>query len=109
MPRISALDLGKVKAALSHRSAILERESRNKKADGTKTIEPAKDNIWGEDVKVVNKRNLKPRLLTPAEKDDVADRYMAGASMGEIAREYRCHHTTIGSILRKKGVEIRKT
>jgi len=49
--------------------------------------------------------NRKP--LTPAEKDAFVEKYNAGASMGEIAREYKCHHTTVGKILRQMGVSIR--
>ena len=92
-----------MRAALAHRSAILNRSLTHE----SERVNSEKENLWGEDVKVVSKRNLKPKWLTPDEKDDVAERYKAGTSMGELAREYRCHHTTIGSILRKKGVEIR--
>jgi len=102
--RISALNLKNIKTALSHRSEILSKSLTHE----SERVNPEKENLWGEDVKVVSKRNLKPKWLTPEEKDDVAERYKAGASMGELAREYKCHHTTIGSILRKKGVEIRK-
>ena len=103
--RISAQDLKKVKAALSHRSAIFERINNSDETETTKPTE--EENIWGEDVKIIRqcKPNRKP--FSQAEKEDFVAKYQAGASMGMIAREYGCHHTTVGSILRRMGAVIR--
>jgi len=70
-------------------------------------VKVAEENIWGEGVKIVKecKPNRKP--FTQTEKEDFVARYEAGASMGEIARFYKCHHTTVGSILRRMGAKIR--
>jgi hypothetical protein len=72
--RISALNLNNVKTALAHRSAILERSLR----DNTPDIATKKeDHPFGEDFKMVRQCRLRPKLLTPAEKDDmVADTHM---------------------------------
>ena len=104
--RILAHDLNKVKTALAHRSAILE---RIKSADGTETNKPkpAEENIWGEGVKIVKKCKPNRKPFTQAEKEDFVDKYQTGMSMGAIAREYGCNHVTVGRILRRMGVEIR--
>jgi len=47
-------------------------------------------------------------LLTPAEKDDVATKYEDGMTMTAVAKAYGCHYTTVGRILRKKGIAIRE-
>jgi len=104
--RILAHDLNKVKAALSHRSAILE---RIKSADETETIKPklAEENIWGEGVKIV--RNCAPnrKPFTQAEKEEFVEKYQVGMSMGAIAREYGCSHVIVGRILRRMEVDVR--
>ena len=66
-----------------------------------------KENFYGENVKIVTERKLNPKWLTDAEKNEVVEKYKAGMSMGAIAREYEIHHTTIGRILRRMGIEIR--
>ena len=66
------------------------------------------ENIWGEGVKIVKECKQNRNPITPAEKKEFVARYESGASMGEIARFYKCHHTTVGKILRQMGVEIRK-
>jgi hypothetical protein len=55
---------------------------------------------------MVRQCRLRPKLLTPSEKEDVAVKYESGMTMTAIANEYRCHYTTVGYILRSKGVEI---
>ena len=99
--RILAHDLNKVKIALSHRSAILERA---KQADETKTDKPAEENIWGDGVKIVRKCTPNRKPFTQAEKDDFVKKYKDGMSMGAIAREYDCNHVTISRILKRMGV-----
>jgi len=94
--RISALNLKKVKTALSHRSAILIKSLTHE----TEPVNPQKENLWGNDVKIVRKCTPNRKPITPAEKDEFVEKYNAGASMGEIARLYECHHTTVGRILR---------
>ena len=101
--RILALDLNNIKTALSHRSTILNR-SLTPEAE---SVNPEKENLWGEDVKIVRKCTPNRKPITPAEKGEFVERYNAGASMGEIARLYKCHYTTVGKILRTKGVKIR--
>jgi intein-encoded DNA endonuclease-like protein len=51
---------------------------------------------------------MRSKLLTPDEKDEIASKYKNGATMITLAGIYRCHHTTVGRILRKKGIDIRK-
>jgi len=110
--RISAPDLKKVRAALSHKNAILKYYFQNKeegkmdKANRDETM-PAEENIWGEGVKVVTKCTLNRKPLTPDERDAFVTMYEAGATMSEIAKIYKCHYTTVGKILRQMGVEIR--
>jgi len=103
--RISALDLNKVRVALAHRSAILERSLTNE----GETVKPAEENIWGEGVKIVKKCTPNRKPFTQAEKEDFVDKYQAGMSMGAIAREYDCNHVTVGRILKRMGVAIRNT
>ena len=105
--RLSALDLKKVNTALVHRSAIFE---HTKSTDKTETIKSSstEENIWGEGVKIVRKCTPNHRPFTQAEKDDFVEKYQAGMSMGAIAREYDCNHSTVGRILRRMGVEIRE-
>jgi len=101
--RISALNLKNIKTALAQRSAILNRSLTHK----VDIVNPEKENIWGDDVKIVHRCTPNRKPITPAEKDDFVEKYSTGASMGEIARLYKCHHTTVGRILRAKGVTIR--
>ena len=102
--RLSVLDLNNVKTALSHRSAILN----NILADESPVFNSETPNLYGEDVKMVRKRTLKHVLLTPAEKDEVVVKYESGMTMTAIANEYGCHYTTVGGILRRKGIAIRE-
>ena len=102
--RISGHDLKNIKAALAHCPIILE--SAISQAS-RKTTTPTQDNIWGEGVKIVTERKLNPKPLSLAQKEDVAEKYRSGMSMGAIARHYGCNHSTVGRILRRMDVEIR--
>lgn len=46
-------------------------------------------------------------LLTPTECIDVAERYRAGASATDLARQYNVHRQTIARQLKKAGIELR--
>jgi len=102
--RVTAPDLNKVKAALVHRSAILDRANQT---DETETAAYTETNIWGEGVKIIRKCKPNRKPFTLAEKEDFVKKYQAGMSMGAIAREYGCNHSTIWRILKRMGVEIR--
>ena len=101
--RISAHNLNHTRTALKHRAVILE----NSLSQNDTEVKVAEDNIWGEGVKIVKECRQNRKPFTQAEKEDFKKRYEAGASMGEIARLYKCHHTTVGSILRRMGAKIR--
>jgi DNA-directed RNA polymerase specialized sigma24 family protein len=92
-----------LKTVLRYRTAILK-NSINRKGGFVKSGE---ENPYGENVKMVRKIAQKQVYLTDAEKDGVVEKYETGFNMTEIARIYGCHYTTIGSILRKRGVAIR--
>ena len=102
--QISGLNLNKVKAALAHRSDILERSLTGE----SETIKPIEENIWGEGVNIVKKCKPNRKPFTQAEKEDFVAKYESGMSMGVIAREHGCNHVTVGRILRRMGVEICK-
>ena len=101
--RLSAHNLNPTRIALKHRAKILSRSLSENNDD----LDVTEENIWGEGVEVVHKCKPNRKPITPAEKKEFVARYEAGASMGEIARFYNCHHTTVGKILRQMGVEIR--
>ena len=101
--RISGLDLNNVKAALAHRSAILENPIKSEDV----TANAGKTCPFGEDVKMVRKITQKQKILTSAEKDEMVPKYESGMTMTAIADQYGCHYTTVGKILRKKGIKIR--
>ena len=98
--RTSAHHLNKVRVALRHRSAILERSDLAENR-------PIRENLYGEDVKIVSELKLNPRWLTSAEKDEAVAKYAQGMTMTAIAADYGCHYTTVGVALRQRGVEIR--
>ena len=101
--RLSGRNLNQIQTALAHRAVIFENASRDDSNDAKSEPHP-----YGEDVKIVSRRNLRPTLLTPAEKDDVVTQYESGLTMTAIAMQYRCHYTTVGYILRQRGVTIRE-
>jgi len=104
MVRITGRNLNHLQIALAHRAVILKDILRGEEA-------PVKEKTdaqpFGEDVNMINHRTFKPTLLTTAEKDEVVVKYESGMTMTAIANIYGCHYTTVGSILRKRGVEIR--
>lgn len=102
--RVSTLNLKNVKSALAHRSAILKSNIQN--AEGV--VKNGKASPFSEDVRMISQRKLKMTLLTPTEKDELVPKYESGMSMMAIARMYGCHYTTVGRILRQKGVSIRE-
>jgi hypothetical protein len=105
MVRISTLDLNNVKTALSHRAAILKDSLR----DGEAPVNAGTDESpFGEGVKMVRKITQKQRPLTPAEKDEVVTKYKVGMTMVAIADDYGCNYTTVGRLLRRRGVAIRE-
>ena len=102
--RISAPYSNKlVKTALIYRSRILKQSIR----DGASVAQSEESSPYGKEVKMVRCHTLSPRLLTPNEKDEVATKYESGMTMTAIADFYSCHYTTVGRILRKRGIAIR--
>ena len=101
--RLTGLDLNNIKAALAQRATLLK-HSLGGEAPIVKDEEP---NPYGENVRIAKSLRQRQIILTPAEKDEVVVKYQSGMTMSAIARIYGCHHTTIGKILRKRGVEIR--
>ena len=55
-----------------------------------------------------SKRKLNPKHLTEAVKDEAVIKYKSGIIMTASANTYGCHRTTVGDILRKKGVAMRE-
>jgi hypothetical protein len=64
---------------------------------------PKEDHPFGEDVKMVRQCRLRPKLLTPAEKEDVVAKYKSGMTMTAIANEYRCQFNHLNAI--KRGAQ----
>jgi hypothetical protein len=92
-----------IKTVLRYRTAILK-NSINRKGGFVKSGE---ESPYGDDVKIIHGIIQQQKYLTNAEKDGVVEKYEAGFNMTEISRIYGCHYTTIGSILRKRGVAVR--
>jgi len=76
--------------------------------DGAAVVKTEKSGPFGEGVRMVHQHTLNPKLLTPTEKDELATKYEGGMTMMAIADQYSCHYTTVGRILRKKGISIRE-
>ena len=57
---------------------------------------------------MVRQHKLNSVLLTPAEKDGAVVKYESGMTMTAVADFYGCHYTTVGRLLRTRGVEIRE-
>ena len=101
--RISALDLNLVKTALAYRSSIHKSSLCNKDA----ILESENIHPFGKEVKMVRALTIRPKLLTDTEKSEAEINYENGMTMIALADRYGCHYTTVGRILRKRGVEIR--
>lgn len=105
MVRISAPYLNNsLQKAVAYRAKILKKSLKNSAASSKAQKD---EHPFGEDVKMVRQHKLKCRLLTPAEQDEVVTKYKSGMTMTAIADEYGCHYTTVGRLLRARGVEIR--
>lgn len=103
--RISAPYLNNsLEKAVACRSKILKKSLKDDDAGKSQKDE----HPFGEDVKMVRQHKLKCRLLTPTEQDEVVTKYKSGMTMTAIADEYGCHYTTVGRLLRARGVEIRQ-
>lgn len=90
--------------AVAYRTKILKNSLKNSSAGKSYKEEQP----FGEDAKMVRQHKVKCRLLTPDEQDEVVAKYKSGMTMAAIADEYGCHYTTVGRLLRQKGIEIRK-
>ena len=102
--RITVPYLKNIQTALAHRAVILKGILK----DGELPVKEKIDGQpFGEDVKMVRRHKLKLKLLTPAEQNEAVAKYEAGMTMTAIADGYGCHYTTIGRLLRARGVEIR--
>jgi len=102
---ISTLDLNIVKLALSYKTKILERNIIKNPKPTPLVNTPY---TLSENTRIVKKISQKQTRLTSLQKDEIATKYKEGMSVTAIAKIYGCHHTTVGRILRKKGVENRK-
>ena len=104
--RMSVPHLNKpLERAVAYRAEILKRNSGN---DAIVDDSPSKDTYpFGEGAKMVRRHKLKSKHLTPTEQDEVVVKYESGMTMTAIANQYGCHYTTIGTLLRKRGVKIR--
>jgi hypothetical protein len=61
-----------------------------------------------EHVPTVRRPRQQQRRLGPEQVDEVVARYIAGASIDALAREYRINGTTVISHLERNGVERRR-
>jgi len=89
-------------ALLCHRKLLKKLAS-----DDPIDTKPIRENLYGDDVKMISKRTLSNRLLSSTERDEVVEKYKSGINMTAIAKEYGCHYTTVGRILRRRGIAIR--
>ena len=98
---LSTLNSNNVRTAVLQRSAISERCN-------TIFLPECKEEFpFGEDVKMVRAITQRPVYLTPAERAEVAIKYKRGMSMVALSDKYGCHHSTVGRILKIRGVVIR--
>jgi hypothetical protein len=102
--RLSGRNLNRIHTALAHRNAILKELSSGNEPS---LKDESNDCPFGEDVKIIRQHKLNCKLLTPTEKDGVVAKYKCGMTMAAIADEYGCHYTTVGRLLRKRGIEIK--
>ena len=76
--------------------------------DDIELLKTEQISLYGEDVKMVRQHKLNSVLLTPAEKDEAVVKYEYGMTMTAVADLYDCHYTTVGRLLRQRGIEIRE-
>ena len=93
-----------LKLALKHRNAILKDILKDK---GVVVKAKVDERPFGDDVRMIRQHKRQAKLLTPAEQDEVIAKYKSGMTMVAIADLYGCHYTTVGRLLRQRGVEIR--
>lgn len=104
--RISTLDLNNVKTALACRDRVRKLSLREE----APIVKPSRiyyddvKNHFGENVKTVHNITRRPKLLTLEEKDELVARYENGTAVMELAKSYGCHRTTVGNILRARGI-----
>jgi len=91
-----------IKAALSHRNAILNNSIRQKPA----YVKREKPNLYGEYVRVVSEITRRPKFLTDAEKDGVVEKYKAGLTVKKIADLYGCCDSTVRKELRQRASQL---
>ena len=101
---LTTLNLKKVKAALACRASILERLDKGKLSIN----KPERKYPYDEDTKIVKELRVKQKFLTMEEQAEVENLYRKGMTMTAIAKCYGCHCSTIGRILRRRNVSIRK-
>ena len=63
---------------------------------------------YGEEVKMIRQHKLSLKLLSPAKKDEVVEKYKTGMTQAAIADRYGCHCSTVSRLLKQRGVEIRQ-
>ena len=100
--RLTERNLNQIQTALAHRSAILDATLTDEAA----TVKSEQPNLYGDDVRMVHQHTLSVKLLTPDERDEAIAKYESGMTMTAVADLYGCHYTTVGRLLRTRGVEI---
>lgn len=94
-----------IKRAWAYRASIL----RQLKEGERPISKPTNEYPYGKNTKVVDQLRVRGGILSEAEQAEAENMYRKGMSMAAIARLYGCHYTTIGRILRRRNVPIRKS
>jgi DNA-directed RNA polymerase specialized sigma24 family protein len=89
-----------IKTALADRHRLLESSLLTESA----AVNFDKPCFYEENSKIIRQRKLNLTQLTPVEKGEIAVKYKSGMTMSAIAEIYGCHYTTVGRILRRKGI-----
>ena len=92
-----------IRSALKPRAKIIKKIMIGE----TDTVKIETPLPYGEEVKMVRQHKLNLRLLTLTEKDEVVEKYKTGMTQTAIADIYGCHPSTVGRLLKQRGVEIR--
>jgi DNA-directed RNA polymerase specialized sigma24 family protein len=61
----------------------------------------------GPQIAIPRTRKQVHRRLQPVQIDELADRYLAGATLKELSKQYRVHRTTVSELLEQRGVQRR--